>query len=119
IGPAGDDGWTPVFAVVADGERRVMEILDWTGGTGTKPATGYLGAGGIVADIADALDVRGAPGSGSVSTVNNKDPDGSGNVNLGISDIPGLEDALDNAGQVKTVAGKGPDSSGNVALDKG
>src|SRR5690606_25893683 len=68
--------------------------------------------------IADARDIRGAPGAGAVSSVNSIDPDSSGNVNLGISDIPGLEDALDNAGKVKTVAGKGPDGSGNVALVK-
>jgi hypothetical protein len=120
-GPKGDTGnsaWTPVYTAVADGERRVLRIDDWTGGQGTKPATGYLGVSGIVATIGDALDIRGAPGAGAVSSVNSIDPDGSGNVDLGISDIPGLEDALDNAGQVKTVASKGPDSSGNVALVK-
>lgn len=33
-----------------------------------------------------------------------------------ISDVTGLQDALDNAGAVKTVNGAGPDESGNVAL---
>ena len=33
-----------------------------------------------------------------------------------ISDVTGLQDALDNAGAVKTVNGVGPDESGNVAL---
>src|SRR5690606_9877474 len=102
---------------VADGERRVLRIDDWAGGQGTKPATGYLGPLGIVADIEDALDIRGAPGEGAVSSVNSIEPDSNGNVDLGISNIPGLEDALDNAGQVKTVASKGPDSAGNVELD--
>ena len=33
-----------------------------------------------------------------------------------ISDVTGLQDALDNAGAVKTVNGVGPDETGNVAL---
>lgn len=113
------NGWTPTIANVVDGERVVMQLLDWTGGQGTKPATGYIGPAGVVPTIGEATDIRGAPGSGAVSSVNSVEPDGNGNVDLGIADIPGLEDALDNAGQVKTVAGKGPDGSGNVALVKG
>ena len=60
----GDDGWTPVFAVVADGERRVQRVVDWTGGSGTKPATGkYVGTGGFVDAIADGVDIRGPAGA--------------------------------------------------------
>lgn len=56
-------GWTPVPAVVADGARRVYQIVDWVGGGGTKPTTGqYVGATGPVDDIADAVDIRGAQG---------------------------------------------------------
>jgi len=66
-GAAGDNGvngWSPVFALVADGERRVQQIADWAGGGGVKPATGkYVGIAGFVDDIADAVNVRG-PGSG-------------------------------------------------------
>ncbi len=59
----GDEGWTAVEAVVSDGARRVRRIVDWTGGAGTKPATGqYVGATGLVTDIAAAVDVRGAEG---------------------------------------------------------
>ena len=67
----GADGWSPLIAVVADGERRVQQVIDWTGGTGTKPAVnGYIGASGIVADIADAVDIRGAVGAtGAVGAV--------------------------------------------------
>src|SRR5690606_1656120 len=44
-------------------ERRVFQVADWTGGEGDKPATGgYIGATGIVTDIADAVDVRGPEG---------------------------------------------------------
>ena len=59
----GADGWSPLIAVVVDGERRVQQVIDWAGGTGTKPAVnGYVGASGIVADIADAADIRGGTG---------------------------------------------------------
>lgn len=62
-GGSGDDGWSPILAVVTDGARRVHQIADWTGGGGTKPATGgYIGASGIVALIGDAVDIRGAEG---------------------------------------------------------
>lgn len=62
-GAVGDKGWSPVFAVVADGARRVMRVTDWAGGQGAKPATGsYIGPAGLVADIAQAVDIRGPEG---------------------------------------------------------
>lgn len=67
--PDGADGWTPHLAVVADGARRVLQIADWAGGEGDKPATGgYVGPSGLVADVAQAIDIRGAPGTGDMST---------------------------------------------------
>ncbi|WP_274626579.1 hypothetical protein [Arvimicrobium flavum] len=75
-GAAGDNGWAPVPAAEVDGERRVLRVVDWLGGTGEKPAVGlYVGAVGLVAAIADAVDVRGAAGlsleisGGSVTTL--------------------------------------------------
>jgi hypothetical protein len=66
IGIDGTDGWSPVPAYVEDGERRVIQIADWIGGGGDKPVTGrYIGASGLVADIAAAGDFRGAPGGAS------------------------------------------------------
>lgn len=64
-GPGGgDSGWSPEFAVVADSARRVLQVVDWTGGAGTKPATGkYVGSAGLVALIADGVDVRGSTGA--------------------------------------------------------
>lgn len=63
-GSDGDDAWTPVFAAVADGARRVLRVTDWTGGEGAKPTTGlYLGPLGLTATLADATDVRGAAGT--------------------------------------------------------
>ena len=68
-GDTGNTGWSPVFAVVNDGTRRVQQVVDWTGGQGTKPTTGqYVGAIGLVASIASAVDIRGPAGTGSVSS---------------------------------------------------
>ena len=65
-GDTGDAAWSPIFATVADGERRVLQVSDWAGGEGTKPATGaYLGETGFVATAAEATDVRGAAGDGA------------------------------------------------------
>lgn len=65
-GDAGDNGWSPVFAVVPDGERRVLQVPDWIGGAGAKPATGkYVSSTGFVDTAAEAENIRGAGGSGS------------------------------------------------------
>lgn len=66
-GPPGNNGyngWTPICALVTDGSRRVLQVIDWTGGSGTKPTTGlYVGPLGLVAVIGDATDIRGATGA--------------------------------------------------------
>lgn len=65
-GPPGAGGWSPVFATVVDGTRRVQQIVDWVGGEGTKPATGlYVGTTGLTATIGSATDIRGAAGAGT------------------------------------------------------
>lgn len=74
-GSAGSNGWSPTFAIVDDGARRVVQVPDWTGGTGTKPTTGlYIGSIGLVSNIADGVDLAtgggGGGGSGSVTSVN-------------------------------------------------
>ncbi|ESW92918.1 hypothetical protein NKL07_21790 [Mesorhizobium sp. C280B] len=62
-GLRGYNGWSMVTALIADGERRVRQLVDWTGGEGTKPDVGgYLGPLGLVTDIADATDDRGTKG---------------------------------------------------------
>lgn len=64
-GTDGNDGWSPVFAVVSDGDRRVLQVSDWQGGEGTKPATGkYVGATGLVDLLASGVDIRGPAGTG-------------------------------------------------------
>ncbi|PSO19140.1 hypothetical protein [Bradyrhizobium sp. MOS003] len=59
----GDNGWSPVLAIVEDGERRVVAVARWVGGDGPPPDTGFIGPDGILNDIAGATDVRGSPGA--------------------------------------------------------
>jgi hypothetical protein len=62
-GVAGDDGWSPIFGIASDGDRRVLQVSDWTGGEGTKPSTGqFIGPTGFVATIAEGVDIRGPQG---------------------------------------------------------
>jgi hypothetical protein len=62
-GAQGQKGWSPILATASDGNRRVLQVADWTGGQGTKPATGsYIGSTGFVANIADGVDIRGIQG---------------------------------------------------------
>lgn len=60
----GSAGWSPVFAVISDGERRVLQVVDWIGGTNAKPATGdYIGTTGYVSTIGSGVDIRGPAGT--------------------------------------------------------
>ena len=60
-------GWTAVTAAVVDGVRTVLEVTDWVGGKGPKPAVGYVGASGLVADIANGTNIRGAVAYGDLT----------------------------------------------------
>ena len=91
--PKGDNGlngWSPVLAVTTNGERRVLEVVDWVGGQGVKPANlGYIGVAGIVVNIAQAVDIRGPSGAGT------------GNVNpTGVIAANDLAAFADSTGQV-------------------
>jgi len=45
--------------VVSDGARRVLQVADWSGGSGTKPTTGaYVGPTGLTTTLANAVDIR-------------------------------------------------------------
>lgn len=46
-GMNGSSAWTPMLAIETDGTARYLKVTDWAGGTGTKPAVGYVGATGI------------------------------------------------------------------------
>lgn len=62
-GVNGDNGWSPIYAIVNDGIRRVLQIIAWTGGSGVEPDTGnYIYSGGQTANIAEATDIRGPQG---------------------------------------------------------
>lgn len=62
-GMDGAPGWSPVFAIEADGARRVLKVVDWIGSWGTMPDVDvYVGLTGFVTDIADAVDIRGPAG---------------------------------------------------------
>ena len=62
-GAKGDNGWSPILSVINNGSRRVIQVINWTGGSGTKPTTGqYIGASGLVSDISLAVDIRGEQG---------------------------------------------------------
>ena len=59
----GGAGWSPVLAIISDGNRRVFQVINWVGGSGSPPATGgYIGASGLVSLIANAIDIRGSEG---------------------------------------------------------
>lgn len=70
-GTNGFNGWSPILAVVTDGQRRVLQIVDWTGGSGSKPSTTnqFLGSIGIVSTAAAAVDVRGSAGASATGGV--------------------------------------------------
>lgn len=53
-------GWSPVLKIAVDGKRYVLQVADWTGGRGTKPAVGYMAATGLVPTVAGGLNIRGA-----------------------------------------------------------
>lgn len=62
-GATGNDGWSPILAIVADGARFVAQVTGWIGGAGTEPATGlYVGPTGYVATAPEAADIRGGIG---------------------------------------------------------
>lgn len=63
--PRGAKGWTPVLVVVSDGERRVLRLIDYIDGEGTKPTIptdNYVGTAGLTT-LANAVDIRGAVGA--------------------------------------------------------
>ena len=69
-GDTGANGWSPIFAVETDGSRKVLKVVDWQGGNGTKPAIGiYMATTGYTYFAADATDIRGAAGINGAVTI--------------------------------------------------
>lgn len=106
-GVAGDDGWTAVLAIESDGERRVVRVVGYVGGDGTPPATGYVGASGMVATAAEAVNIRGATGASGA---------GSGDMLASVYDAngDGVVDYITNA-TARATGGEG----GQINLEKG
>ena len=62
-GASGANGWTPSLRTEVRGtDELVLRIIDWTGGSGTKPAVGYLSSTGLVTNISNATNIRGTQG---------------------------------------------------------
>ena len=64
-GTDGLNGWTPRIRSEVSGERRLLRVTGYFGGTGTAPTeTGYLSTtGDLTSDPAQAMDFRGAQGA--------------------------------------------------------
>lgn len=62
-GASGANGWTPSLRTEVRGtDEIVLRVVDWTGGSGTKPAVGYLSSTGIVSNASNASNIRGTQG---------------------------------------------------------
>lgn len=70
-------GWTPLLGLEADGERVVLKVVGWSGGTGTVPAVDqYVGTTGFVGSAAAAMNIRGTIiGTGNTFPVSPVDGD--------------------------------------------
>lgn len=124
-GNSGTSAWTMELAIVVSGERRVMQVVDWFGGSGQKPATGlYVGATGFVSSPEAATDIRGPQGAGSGTGtggvqsvtgdfVNNTDPDNP--VISGI--LAALASKQDTLAYTPENAAKKGQANGYAALD--
>lgn len=96
---SGLNGWTPAFALVSSGERRFLQLVEWTGGTGAEPdgAGSYLSTSGLVDDTGDATDIRGAAGASGA---------GSGDM-LAAQNLADVSDAATAFDNIKQVADTG------------
>ena len=62
-GASGANGWTPSIRTEVRGtDELILRIIDWTGGSGTKPPVGYLSSTGLVTNISNATNIRGTQG---------------------------------------------------------
>lgn len=68
-GKNGTSAWTPMLAIEADGTARYLKIVDWTGGSGAKPAVGYVGTDGVPTTKAKAPNLNAAKRIESYSAV--------------------------------------------------
>ncbi len=109
----GFDGWSPRLAVVADGNREVIEVVGWSGGAGNPPASGvYLGRTGYVTNIADAVNVRGSGNwtpnnqTGTSYTVTSDDVTESGLVLLTCTNASAITVSIDSPAELGVPTGE-------------
>ena len=71
-GAPGNNGWTPVIALENNSDKTYQKVIDYTGGTGTKPTLlGYVGTSGITSGITSStINVKGAQGIQGVAGAN-------------------------------------------------
>lgn len=69
-GADGLDGWSPLLSAVPDGERVILEVVDWIGGTGPKPESQwFLGAAGPTQDRRAATNIKGDAGKAGQNAI--------------------------------------------------
>lgn len=89
-GSSGNNGWTMVPAVVVDpndSSRYVIQIVDYTGGSGSKPSitNQFIGAAGIVNTASAAVNVIGPQGPQGNPGTTLPSPTGQNGKFLGVS----------------------------------
>ena len=95
-GTSGRNAWTPLFAIVADGDREVIQIVDWVGGSTQKPDSGmYLGPSGMTSTIAEAVDIKGAAGDDGTDGTNGTNGTNGADGAKGADGVPGKPIELD------------------------
>jgi hypothetical protein len=72
-GAKGNNGYSPVYQLVTNSNGTFIQITDWVGGDGTKPATGYLSSNGVVSNINNATNIRGDKGDQGLQGVQGND----------------------------------------------
>lgn len=96
----GPKGWSPKYAVINDGTRRVFQLVGYVGGEGTEPTDNvgqYVSSSGYTATIGSAADIRGPAGAGTgdLLAANN------------LSDISSASTAFGNIKQAATTSATG------------
>lgn len=105
-GVKGDLGWSPVWGIVSDGERRVLQVTNWTGGSGLAPAINqFIGPTGFVATAAEAIDIRGPQGPAGTETLGATIIDAKGDLIIGTAADTAARLALGAEGQIAVSRG--------------
>ncbi len=107
-----DGSSVDVYYAVTNSDSGLPQTAKiWRNGVETDNPTFTVNDGAVYGAMTTA-----AAGGGAVNSVNGVAPDITGNVAIGIPQIPGLTAALAAAGQVKTVNAATPDVNGNVTV---